>query len=277
LEEFIKEILSNYENIKEFKRLFFGRGKVFEFDFLNVDLIDSFIYAEFFKETKFEKEIIKFLENFAKEKNKDLLIKKRYSNEILGEIKKVYAIEENIKFILDFTKQNIGYFGDMKNARKFIKEISQKKSVINLFAYTCGFSMFSRIGGAKRIINVDINQSVLKAGLKNHQINNINTKNISFLKRDVLKTLKKLPKSDIIIIDPPSKQSSFSIFKDYQKLIKNLPYILKENSIILAAANHPDFSRSDLIEIFKDYKLLKEILPPKEYKGSSLKCLIFNL
>jgi len=277
LEEFIKEILSNYIETKEFKRLFFGRGKFFEFDFLNVDLIENLIYVEIFKENKFEKEIIKFLENFAKAKNKNLLIKKRYSNEIIGEIKQVYAIEDNIKFILDFTKQNIGYFGDMKNARKFIKEISQRKSVINLFAYTCGFSMFSRIGGAERIINVDINQSVLKTGLKNHQINNINTKNISFLKRDVLKTLKKLPKSDIIIIDPPSKQSSFSIFKDYQKIIKNLPYILKENSIILAAANHPDFSRSDLEEIFKDYKLLKEILPPKEYKGSSLKCLIFKL
>ena len=277
MEEFIKEILSNYIETKEFKRLFFGRGKFFEFDFLNVDLIENLIYVEIFKENKFEKEIIKFLENFAKAKNKNLLIKKRYSNEIIGEIKQVYAIEDNIKFILDFTKQNIGYFGDMKNVRKFIRKISQEKSVINLFAYTCGFSMFSRVGGAEKIINVDINQGVLKTGLKNHQINNINTKNISFLKRDVLKTLKKLPKSDIIIIDPPSKQSSFSIFKDYQKIIKNLPYILKENSIILAAANHPNFSRSDLEEIFKDYKLFKEIQPPKEYKNSSLKCLIFKL
>jgi len=139
--------------------------------------------------------------------------------------------------------------------------------------------MYARLGSARKIVNVDINKGVLKTGLKNHQINSIPTNDISFLSYDVLSAfgrLKRKIKADIVIIDPPSMQSSFSIFKHYEKIVSKLPFVLNKNATILATANHPEFSKEMLKEFFKDYKLKEEISPAKEYKNSSLKCMVFE-
>jgi 23S rRNA (cytosine1962-C5)-methyltransferase len=276
----LEEISKNFAESLEFKRLFFGRGGAFKgYEFINVDNIEDIIYAEIYKKDEKEEMVIKALKDFCKLHNKTLLIKKRYSNELIGEKIPRYAIENGIKFILNFSKQNIGYFGDIKPAREYIKEISKDKNVLNLFSYTCGFSMYARLGGAKKIVNVDINKGILKTGLKNHQINSIPTNDISFLSYDVLSAfgrLKRKIKADIVIIDPPSMQSSFSIFKHYEKIVNKLPLILNKNATIIATANHPEFSKEMLKELFKDYKLKEEIPPAKEYKNSSLKCMVFE-
>jgi 23S rRNA (cytosine1962-C5)-methyltransferase len=281
IDVFIKEINKNFVNSLEFKRLFFGRGGAFEgLEFLNVDNIFNVIYVEIFKKNRIENEVLNYLKSFAKNKQKDLLVKKRYDNLLIGNNMPKYAIENNIKFLLDFTKQNIGFFGDIKYAREYVKEISKEKTVLNLFSYTCGFSLYARVGSAKKIVNVDINKGVLKTGLKNHQINNLDTKDISFLSYDILSSFNRLSKkikADIVIIDPPSMQSSFNIFKNYQKIANNLKKVLNENATIIATANHPKFYKENLIDVFKDYKFIKDIPPASEYKNSSLKIAVFKL
>jgi 23S rRNA (cytosine1962-C5)-methyltransferase len=277
---FLQEISKNFEESLEFKRLFFGRSGAFKgYEFINVDNIENVIYAEIYKKDEKEETVIKTLEDFCRLHNRSLLIKKRYSNELIGEKIPHFAIENDVKFILDFSKQNIGYFGDIKPAREYVKEISKNKNVLNLFSYTCGFSMYARLGGARKIVNVDINKGVLKTGLKNHQINSIPTNDISFLSYDVLSAFGRLQrkiKADIVIIDPPSMQSSFNIFKHYEKIVSKLPFILNKNATIIATANHPEFSKETLKSLFKEYNLIKEIPPSGEYKNSSLKVLVFS-
>jgi 23S rRNA (cytosine1962-C5)-methyltransferase len=281
LNPFIQEITRNFEESFEFKRLFFGRGGAFEgYEFINVDNIEDVIYAEIYKRDEKEEKVLNTLKDFCQSHSRSLLIKKRYSNELTGDKIPSFAIENGIKFLLDFSKQNIGYFGDIKPAREYIKKISKDKNVLNLFSYTCGFSMYARLGGARKIVNVDINKGVLKTGLKNHQINSIPTNDISFLSYDVLSAfnrLKRKIKADIVIIDPPSMQSSFNIFKHYEKIINKLPLVLNENATIIATANHPGFSENMLKEIFKEYKFLKKISPTGEYKNSSLKVMVFSV
>ena len=63
---------------------------------------------------------------------------------------------------LEFLKKH------MKNTREYLSKISKNKKVLNLFSYTCGFSMYARRGGAKEVINIDMNKSVLITGQKNH-------------------------------------------------------------------------------------------------------------
>jgi len=277
----IKEINKNYTDSLEFKRLFFGRGGAFEgLEFLNVDNIGNVIYVEIFKKNLLEKDIVNYLKDFAEQKNRSLLVKKRYDGSISGNLTPKYAIENNLKFLLDFSKQNIGFFGDIKYAREYLKDIAKEKAVLNLFSYTCAFSLYARVGGAKKIVNVDINRGVLKTGLKNHQINNIDTTNISFLNYDILSSFNRLSKkikADIVIIDPPSMQSSFNIFKHYKKIADKLNLVLNENAIIIATANHPNFTKEDLLNCFKNYKFIKEIQPAIEYKNSSLKIAVFSL
>ncbi len=270
---------------KEFKRLYHGRGEK-KYKFLTIDSIDEVLFVQFYEKVD-EKPFLEFLKDYIKNsRHKHIIVKRRYSNEtyaFIGEIpQKYYAIENGFKFILNFYNQNIGYFGDMKNTRKYIEKFSKDKKVLNLFAYTCGFSMYARRGGASEIINVDMNKNVLITGQKNHQINNLNLKNIRFLRRDVLKSnFKKFAPFDVIIIDPPSFQKgSFIASKDYKKIIKSLKDISHKNTTLIACVNSPKINKEDLINLVEkesNFKYKEEVKPPKEYTNSTLKSLVFSV
>ncbi|EDM24081.1 class I SAM-dependent methyltransferase [Caminibacter mediatlanticus] len=283
MKEFLEKILNTPTN-EEFKRLYHGRGEK-TYPFLTIDSINEILFVQFFEKNNLEEEIIEFLKNTKKYPH--IIIKKRFTNEtfaIKGEIPKIYyAIENNIKFKLNFYNQNIGYFGDSKNARKYIETTSTNKRVLNLFAYTCGFSLFAKKGNAKEVINIDMSKSALSIGMHNHQINNLYDKTIKFLPYNILKSLKKienLGKFDIIIIDPPTHQKgSFIASKDYIKIIKKLNNISHTNTTLLACINDPKIKKEEFISLIENnsnYKFKEKISPPKEYINSSLKSFIFS-
>ncbi|GAB6074398.1 class I SAM-dependent methyltransferase [Nautilia lithotrophica] len=283
----IEKITENYIDSEEFKRLYHGRGEE-KFKFLTIDSINEILFVQFYEDTENEKEILNILKEFAKNsRHNTIIVKKRFNNEtfaLLGEIpKEYYATENGMKFKLNFKNQNIGYFGDMKNSRKYIETIAKDKKILNLFAYTCGFSLFARRGGAEYIANVDMNKSILSTGMANHQINGLEIKNISFWPYNILKAFPKLKKQapyDIIIIDPPTHQKgSFIASKDYIKIIKKLPLLSHKNTQLLACINSPKISKEDLIKLITQntsFKYQKQIPNPDEYTNSTLKSLVFN-
>jgi len=284
-EKLLKKISSPVLN-NEFRRLYHGRGEE-ELRFLTIDSIDKTLFVQLYENIPYEKELYTFLKEYIKTSRHDvLIIKKRHSNEtfaLVGEIpKNAVAVENGIKFRLNFFNQNIGYFGDMKNARKRVEQLSENKNILNLFAYTCGFSLFARRGGAKKIANVDMSRSALSTGMSNHRINGLDVKNISFWPYNILKAFAKIKKNapyDIVIIDPPTYQKgSFNAKEDYVKLIKKLPAVCYENTLLLACVNSPSISKEDLIKTVQNipFTLKEEIKPPPEYTNSSLKTLLFK-
>ena len=114
----------------------------------------------------------------------------------------------------------------MKNTREYLKNISKDKTILNLFSYTCAFSVVSVSGEASKVINIDMGKNSLSIGRENHHLNNLDTKNVKFLAHNILKSfgkIKSLSPFDIIIIDPPSFQKgSFVATKDYEKIIKRV-------------------------------------------------------
>ena len=274
----------NQQTTEEFKRLYHGRGEK-TYPFLTIDNIGDTLFIQFYEEVD-EKKFIKTFKQ-APDKYKNIIIKRRYANEtfaIRGDIpENALALENGIKFKLNFFNQNIGYFGDTKNVRSYIEKISKDKKILNLFAYTCGFSLFARRGKAKEIINVDMNKGVLKTGQQNHSINNLNTKNISFWPYNILKAFSKLKKEapyDVIIIDPPTFQKgSFIASKDYIKIIKNLPKLSHNSTTLIACTNDPKINKEDFIKLIEEnsnFNFKEEITPPKEYINSTLKSLVFR-
>jgi len=270
----------------EFKRLYHGRGEK-TYPFLTVDSIEDSILAEFYEETD-EKPFLEYLKNYIKNTHhKNVIVKRRYKNETfayIGEIpKEIFAIENGIKFKLNLYNQNIGYFGDTKNAREYIGQIAADKSVLNLFSYTCGFSLYAKKNCAKFIANVDMSKSALKIGMQNHSLNAISTKNVAFWPYNILKAFGKLKKKapyDIIIIDPPTYQKgSFIASSDYAKIIRKLDALSHEKTKLLACINAPGFSKEEfvyMIESNSPFKFKNQIPNPEEYTNSTLKALCFN-
>ncbi len=292
-------ILENSKELnEEFKRVFHGRGNFYEgWKFLTVDSIDKILSIAFYYEIEHqtEEEILEFFKQFIlSSRHEAIILQRRYLKNSPTEIiegkipKENFALENSLKYKLNLlSNQNSGYFPDMKKGREYIKSISKDKNVLNLFSYTCGFSLAAAAGGAKSVTNVDMSKSALTAGRENHRINGISTENINFMPYNILKSFSRIKKKgpyDIIIIDPPTFQSgSFAATKDYAKIIKRLDQLSAENCTVLSCLNSPDLDSSFIIDLFKEFapgfEYEKRLVNLDEFKAAdeqrSLKNLIF--
>ncbi|MFX4217955.1 class I SAM-dependent methyltransferase [Aliarcobacter butzleri] len=297
IENLKKLIQNNLENKTfEIKRVFHGRGNFYEdFNYLTVDSLNEILFATFFEESSDENEIIKALKDIANAYNyKTFIVQKKYKKDelneaIIGEIPPFYIVVENgLKYKINFFNKNIGIFLDMKIGREYISSICKDKNVLNLFSYTCAFSVVAINAKAKQVVNVDMAKGALTTGRENHHINNLDTKKVKFMPYDILKSWNRIKKEgpyDIIIIDPPSFQKgSFAATKDYEKIIKKLPELASENCIVLSCLNAPeldsDFIKQKFEEFAPTFKFEKRLENLKEFitnnEEKSLKNLIFK-
>ena len=264
------EVNSN-ELTHEFKRLFHGRGGLYDgWKHLTVDSIANLLSVALYFEEENEKELITMLKEFTLIHHDTLVIQRRHikgspSEVIIGELpEELFAIENGMKFKLNLlSNKNSGYFPDMKNGREFIRDNSKDKSVLNLFSYTCAFSIASILGGATKVSNIDMSKGALSLGRINHHINNLDTREVSFHPYNILKSFSRIKKKgpyDLIIIDPPTFQKgSFVATKDYRRLIMKLPQIASQECILLACLNSPDLD----VDFIKN--LIKELAPSFKY------------
>jgi 23S rRNA (cytosine1962-C5)-methyltransferase len=251
----------------EFKRLFHGRGGLYEgYRHLTVDHINqNILAAALYFEEENEDAIITMLMEFVLQHNYDtLVLQRRYlkgaPSEILcGEVPEDLTILENgmkLKLNLLSNKNNY-YFPDMKNGRAFVREHAKDKHVLNLFSYTCAFSVAAKFGGAKSVVNIDMSKGALKIGMANHSLNKLDPKGVSFLPYNILKSFSNIKRKgpyDLIIIDPPSFQKgSFEATKDYEKIIKKLPQIAAEDATLLACLNSPELESQFLIDMIQEW------------------------
>lgn len=297
IENLKKLIQNNLENKTfEIKRVFHGRGNFYEdFNYLTVDSLNEILFATFFEESSDENEIIKALKDIANAYNyKTFIVQKKYKKDelneaIIGEIPPFYIVVENgLKYKINFFNKNIGIFLDMKIGREYISSICNDKNVLNLFSYTCAFSVVAINAKAKQVVNVDMAKGALTTGRENHHINNLDTKKVKFMPYDILKSWNRIKKEgpyDIIIIDPPSFQKgSFAATKDYEKIIKKLPELASENCVVLSCLNAPeldsDFIKQKFEEFAPTFKFEKRLENLKEFitnnEEKSLKNLIFK-
>lgn len=296
LENILKENLKN--KTKEFKRVFHGRGNFYEkFSFLTIDSIDKILFITFFEEIEkeVEKKLLKSLEAIYEEHDFEcLVLQRRYlnggENEVLKGVlpKQTQAIEHGLKYQLNFSNKNIGYFADMKKGREFISSICEGKNVLNLFSYTCAFSVASINAGAKQVVNVDMAKNALNTGRENHTINALDLKKVKFLPFNILKSWSKIRKFapyDIIIIDPPSFQKgSFAATKDYRKIIRKLDELASKECVVLSCLNAPELDSNFIKELFKEetssFRFIRKIdnlsTFPTDNEERSLKNLVFE-
>src|SRR5690606_2067989 len=70
-----------------------------------------------------------------------------------------WAEEEGLRYRLDFERgQNLGFFADMAPGRAWLRRQAGGQSVLNLFSFTCAFSVAALAGGARRVVNIDLSR-----------------------------------------------------------------------------------------------------------------------
>lgn len=196
--------------------------------------------------------------------------------------------ENGMQFVVQLLKgQNQGIFLDMRNGREWVLSQAAGRKVLNLFAYTCGFSVAAMMGGAAEVVNVDMARGALKTGQRNHQLNNV-TSGARFLGHDIFKTwgkIHKLGPYGLIIVDPPSFQrNSFVAKTDYLKVIRRLPDNLLPNGLVLLCLNAPELDinwlKAQVEESAPDLEFIERLTNPASFPAEDqdrgLKVLVFQ-
>ena len=252
----------------EVRRLFHGRGRCWQgLEQITVDWLQGQVLVSLFKEpdADFMQALDVLLtalietETWQASGARSLLLQHRDRQgspmDVLWGQSSDYqdVIESGLTYKLDLGRnQNNGLFLDMRYGRDWVREHAAGKRVLNLFAYTCGFSVAAIAGGAEYVANLDMAKAALSRGRDNHHLNNHDLKKVSFLGHELFKSwgkVRKLGPYDLIIIDPPSFQKgSFALTKDYQKILRRLPELLTADGIVLACVNDPTLTSQFLID-----------------------------
>lgn len=186
--------------------------------------------------------------------------------------------------------QNHGLFLDMAEGRRWVRRHVAAQpglKVLNLFAYTCAFSVVALQAGARQVVNLDMSQGALGIGQQNHRLNGIEA-GASFLAHDLFTSWGKVNRSgpyDLVIADPPSYQKgSFVATKDYVRLLRRLPDLLAPGGHALLCLNAPElgvaFLQEPMRELAPGLAFVQRLPNPPEFADVSaeraLKVLLYR-
>ena len=150
-----------------------------------------------------------------------------------------------------------GIFLDQHDVRgSLVDGLAMGKSLLNMFSYTAAFSIAAAMGGASETTSVDLAKRSKELSVAHFEANGISLENHHFIVMDVFEYFKYAKRKglsyDVIVLDPPSfarnKKQTFSVVKDYHKLISQSLDILNPGGIIIASTNAANVSRKKFTE-----------------------------
>ena len=165
-----------------------------------------------------------------------------------------------------------GLFLDQRANRRWLRDQSANRSVLNLFSYTGGFSLNAALGGAHQTVSVDLSRSFLDWSRANFTLNGIDTENHEFWPADARYFLRGCAKRgrrfDLIICDPPSFGRSsngvFRIEKDLPLLLRGIDSALEQNGLVFLSNNYEGWDQNTFAQ------RVREALPPERYRPVEL-------
>jgi 23S rRNA (cytosine1962-C5)-methyltransferase len=183
-----------------------------------------------------------------------------------------FVIRENgIQFELSFTEgYSVGLFLDQRDNRRRLltghvaadfplvdtQHATRNTSLLNVFAYTCGFSVCAAKAGMKTT-SLDLSKKYLEWGRRNFVLNGLNVEEHDFIYGDAFDWMRRLAKKgrafDIIVLDPPTFSQSkergvFRVEKNYGELVSTALPLLKPGGVLLASTNAAEWPPEKFLE-----------------------------
>jgi 23S rRNA (cytosine1962-C5)-methyltransferase len=181
-----------------------------------------------------------------------------------------FGIRENgVQFELSFQEgYSVGLFLDQRDNRRrlltgrVVADFSLRTGagtapweLLNVFAYTCGFSVCAAQAGAKTT-SLDLSKKYLEWGRRNFTLNGRDPAGHDFIYGDAFDWLRRLAKKgrtyEVVVLDPPTFSQSkeygtFRADKDYGRLVTAALPVLKPGGVLLAATNAADWPPEDFL------------------------------
>ncbi|WP_415062926.1 pseudouridine synthase [Bdellovibrio sp.] len=238
-----------------------------EFDTYRIDQYGEYLWVYWYKESDPTVQDLLRFEKLAKRHHKKILIRKMLNRgedpnaEILWKIgntaSRWQSQENGVTYELrSDSGLSPGLFLDQRENRLWVREHAQDRRVLNLFSYTSGFSVVSALAGAQEVCTVDVSPNFIEWSKRNFELNCLNPEqeNYEFWAQDCLLflkgTIRRKRKFGLIVCDPPSfgrsKNSVFSISKNFDELLINALYCLERNGLLLFCTNYEKWTTGDI-------------------------------
>ncbi len=188
--------------------------------------------AQYFMEQKHLPVRCVYYKRKNREEDKGLLLVGEHEN-----LHQVEFVENGVNFRTDIIHAaKTGFFLDQRENRHFIRQIAKDKTLLNLFGYTGGFSVYAGLGGARSVTTVDIAPEAIKASELNWDINFLPAEKHEAICGDAFEFVAQAQAEkklwDIVITDPPSfapnhkavesaKEAYGKIYSDSIKLVRD--------------------------------------------------------
>ena len=135
------------------------------------------------------------------------------------------AMENGLRFHIDWLRgQKTGFFVDQRDNRSLLERYSRGRSVLNMFCYTGGFSVYAMRGGAKLVHSVDSSAKAVDLVNDNIRLNFPDDPRHEAFAEDAFRFLQQMQQDayDLIILDPPAfakhKDALRNALKGYTRL-----------------------------------------------------------
>ena len=135
---------------------------------------------------------------------------------LLGESHTDVAVENELRFHIDWLKgQKTGFFVDQRENRSLLERYSHGRSVLNMFCYTGGFSVYALRGGAKLVHSVDSSSKAVELVRANVELNFPAEPRHEAFAEDAFRFLDDMTVPyDLVVLDPPA-------FAKHRDAVKN--------------------------------------------------------
>ncbi len=157
---------------------------------------------------------------------------------IFGHTDDNVAVENGLKFHVDWLRgQKTGFFVDQRENRSLLERYSQGKSVLNMFCYTGGFSVYAMRGGAERVHSVDSSAKAIEITNSNVALNFPGDARHEAFCEDAFRFLEgRTDKYDIVVLDPPAfakhRAALHNALKGYIRLNAKGLRLVKEGGLL---------------------------------------------
>lgn len=157
---------------------------------------------------------------------------------IFGHTDDDIAVENGLKFHVDWLRgQKTGFFVDQRENRSLLEHYSKDKTVLNMFCYTGGFSVYAMRGGAKCVHSVDSSAKAIEITTNNIGLNFPGDPRHEAYCEDAFRFLEeKKDKYDIVVLDPPAfakhRAALHNALKGYIRLNAKGIRLVKEGGLL---------------------------------------------
>ena len=161
----------------------------------------------------------------------------------------VHFQENGLNFAADVIRgHKTGFFFDHRDNRNRVGKLAKNKTVLDVFSYTGGFSLYAAAGGAKSVMSLDVSQPALEAAKMNFQLNqdlpNVANCRHETVVADAFQALEDLAGSgrvfDLVVVDPPSFAKSKGEVEGaigaYDRLTRLALNVLAERGLLVMAS-----------------------------------------